>query len=88
MPLAASKSARRSVTVRPGVVTHREGLWPAGRLAADLIDNTDRPHGSGPFGIDIFTAERAVVVRSAHLLQPGPPDVRLHFSSISCIMML
>src|SRR5271165_5832217 len=47
-----------------------------------------RPHGSGPFGINLFSTERAVTLRATHLLRPSPPEVRLHFSSISCIMML
>ena len=34
----------------------------------------DRPHAPGPFGINIFTAERAVVVRAADV--PAEPATR------------
>ena len=42
---------------------------------------------TGPFGINLFSTERAVTLRATHLLRPSPSEVRLHFSSISCIMM-
>jgi hypothetical protein len=45
-----------------------------------LTDRTD-PARSG----SIFYAERAVVIRAADI---SPSAARLHFSSISCIMML
>ncbi len=60
----------------------------AGAVAGTGERAPGRPHGSGPSGINLLSAERALALRAAHLLRRSPPEVRLHFSSISCIMML
>ena len=47
----------------------------AGAVAGTGERAPGRPHGSGPFGINLLSTERAEALRATHLLRPGPPEM-------------
>ena len=72
-----------TAAVLQGAVTVYVGEVPPGNRAGKVVTpvlrgagerTPDRPHGSGPFGISIFYAERAVVIRAADIPGRAPPD--------------